>query len=483
MIWLALLTITLLPQTDDLDLLKSRLRSDRSDVRAAAIRRLGEMNRLEATQLLPDLLLDPNAYVRDTCFVTLGKIDDGPAVDYLINEGMRRGESQIKVSLAEWADTTRPPGGAPGLLRLLKDRSPAVRLAAAEALARIGDPSVAADLEKALREKDGGVRARMLLAFARLAPEMASKRVRKGLSHRHWQIRVAAVIAAGNCLEGAEAVEAGRDALRDKAWPVRAAAIELLRDSKNRSAVEPLIAALEMKGRLGEDAYQALMRLTGMDLPPEADLWLRWWALQEDSFRPAESGPKGDSPRKTRTALRYHGVPVVSRRIAFILDRSGSMRDPLEKGGRGTKFEFARKELSRVIDELPEKALFNIYFYSDEVSSWKKRATPAHRQSRLEARSFLDRQRAKGYTNLYGALVAGLDDLEVDTIYLLSDGGPSRGDVIFTERILHRVGRRNRIRRVVIHTIDTGSSRWHQAYLLKELAKGSGGRYFRLHEE
>ncbi|MCZ6602779.1 MAG: HEAT repeat domain-containing protein, partial [Planctomycetota bacterium] len=261
MIWLALITITLLPQTDDLDLLKSRLRSDRSDVRAAAIRRLGEMNRLDATQLLPDLLLDPNAYVRDTCFVTLGKIDDGPAVDFLINEGMKRPESQVKVSLAEWVDTRRPPGGAPGLLRLLEDRSPAVRLAAAEALARIGDPSMATDLEKALRERDAGVRARMLLAFARLAPERASERVRKGFSHRLWQIRVAAVIAAGHCLEGTEAIEAGRDALRDKAWPVRAAAIELLRDSKDRSAVGPLIAALEMEGRLGEDAYQALMRL------------------------------------------------------------------------------------------------------------------------------------------------------------------------------------------------------------------------------
>jgi hypothetical protein len=54
--------------------------------------------------------------------------------------------------------------------------------------------------------------------------------------------------------------------------------------------------------------------------------------------------------------------------------------------------------------------------------------------------------------------------------------------VIFTERILRRIGEMNRIRRVVIHTVDTGSKKHFHRLLLEGLPERSGGEYVRLGE-
>ena len=198
--------------------------------------------------------------------------------------------------------------------------------------------------------------------------------------------------------------------------------------------------------------------------------------------RTGTPGPD-DPSRTTKARVSYHGVPVVSHRIAFVLDLSGSMRDPAGDGTARSLLEVAMEELARVIDELPEKGLFNIYFYNEETHPWRPEAAPATPRARKEAKAFLAKKEAKGYTNLYGGLQRALADLQVDTIYLLSDGGPSRGEVIFTDRILRKVDELNRIRRVTIHAIDTGSRKFHQTRLLEELAARTGGRYVRIVEK
>lgn len=468
----------------DLAELEKKLHHEDDSVRVGAVKALGRMNSIEATRLLPDLLLDPNTYVRDWTYMTLTKIKDPASVKFLSAEAIRRPEVKIRLDLAEWAGEGGVSGAVPALVGLLEDKSPPVRLAAAEALAEIGDRSAAPDLKGRLGERKAPLRARFLIALGRLAGEEAAEEVEKGLRSRAWEVRVASVSLAKGCLARDAALEAGIRAMRDKAWPVRAAAIELLGDLEEGKGVEPLISAMEAEGRLRHDAYVALMRLTGEDIPLEPDLWRRWWEVAREKFEPPGKGPSIDDPRKkTRTRLRYHGLPIVSNRIAFVLDLSGSMRDPLEKGGGPTKLDLAREELTRVIRGLDKKAVFNIYFYNEEVTSWRKQAAPATRKHRSDAAAFLARQKALGYTNLYGALKAALDDLEVDTIYLLSDGGPSRGEVIFKDRILGRVAGQNRVRRVVIHAIDTGSRKWHQTELLQDLSKASGGFYLRLGKE
>ena len=474
-----LLAAFIIPPQDDLRELKQRLAHKESDVRAKAARALAKMNRLEATALLPDLLLDPSAYVRDTCFMALADISDDASTEFIISQGLGRPEEKVRRDVCEWARQEKVIRAVPALKRLLRDRAPGVREEAALALGEIGDASAVPALRKALRERRGDVRAQILFALGLLAGDGAAEEVRKGSEDRSWEVRVVSVGLASRCLSREDAIDVATKALGDRTWPVRSAAIELLADLKDPSGVEPLIDLLEEGGRLGHEAHGALIRLTGKDIPPDPVLWREWWGVNRESFRPPTDETRKDDPRKkTRTRLRYHGVPILSHRIAFVLDLSGSMRDSAADGS--PKFDLAREELLRVIDQLPYDAYFNIYFYNEEVTSWRKEAAPAAPKSKEAARAFIERQKPKGYTNLYGGLRSALDDLQVDTIYLLSDGGPSRGEVIFTERILRRIADRNRLRRVVLHSIDTGSRRWHQTSLLKGLAGSSGGEYLRL---
>ena len=64
-------------------------------------------------------------------------------------------------------------------------------------------------------------------------------------------------------------------------------------------------------------------------------------------------------------------------------------------------------------------------------------------------------------------------DPNVDTVYLLSDGEPSAGEVINAEDIADEILRWNRLRQIVIHTIGFGID----SQLLQRLADESGGIY------
>ena len=68
-----------------------------------------------------------------------------------------------------------------------------------------------------------------------------------------------------------------------------------------------------------------------------------------------------------------------------------------------------------------------------------------------------------------------MDDDEVDTIYLLSDGVPSYGTVARDFRVLQEVRRHNRWRRVVIHTILLGTKGTDRKFMAS-LAGATGGR-------
>ena len=390
MLWQTLLITALTLCPTDLAELKGRLRHEDSDVRARAVKALGEMNRLEATRLLPDVLLDSSPYVRDWCFVALGKIRDGASRQFLISEGMRRREARIRLDLAEWAGEERIAGAVPELIRLLKDKSTPVRLAAADSLASIGDPPAAPAIEARLKEKSHAVRAQMLLAFGRLARDGAAGAVAEGGDDPAWQVRVAALTLSRGCLPRDEALEAGRKGIRDRTWPVRAAAIEMLASLKHPGGIPHLIDELASEGRLRQDAYDALVRLTGKEIPPDLELWRAWWEVAREGFEPPARETKRSGSRRTRTRIRYHGIPIVSNRIAFVLDLSGSMREPAGEPSDVTKLTAARDELSRVIGGLGRKAVFNIYFYNESVIAWRPWAVRASRQNRAEALAFVE---------------------------------------------------------------------------------------------
>ncbi len=336
--------------------------------------------------------------------------------------------------------------GEPSLDRL-SDPDPRVRAAAAAALARQKPPPVERLLAAYRKESDWPLRAAVLEALRH--PDLLDE----ASADRRYPVRlVAAEIRPTPAL------------LADPDWRVRAAAIEGALAVRDRALVDPLIGRLaQEKGRLRWDALLALQDLTGKDLGLGASAWQAWWDANRETFplRPAGKGAIGVEMGGTQAS--FFKVPILSTRLVFVLDLSGSMREP--SPGGGTKLEAARAGMIETIRTLPSEARFGIVGLGcDEDGGYSRKAektwsgrlrlVPASPPAKADAERFVRGLEARGWTNLYDGLAYALEDPEVDTVYLYSDGGASKGTFVAAGEILSQLALANRFRKIVVHAVE-----------------------------
>lgn len=347
---------------------------------------------------------------------------------------------------------------------------------------------------RALRPEGG---ASALAALLRAAKDDASPRVR------------AAALAALLRWKISEMRAAPVAALADPAWEVRALAIAILARAKLVEAVPSLVDALAReKGRLRKDIDDALFALTGIKMYGDAGLWRDWlasngeWiaakakeladALEYEKTLEAwgEEGPgeEGDEEKRKGHTSAFYGITTQSRRVVFVVDISQSMKDPAgakpaaATGGKGayaspkgdTKLDIAKWQLHRAIEDLPDDAVFGIIVYSESYKAWEEDLVAANARGKKKAHAFVDGIEGNGTTNISDSLDRALDS-GADTIFLLSDGDPNRGRVSGLDALLAELLGRNRMLRVVIHTVGIGEV--EGSAFLKELARATGGRY------
>jgi len=242
-----------------------------------------------------------------------------------------------------------------------------------------------------------------------------------------------------------------------------------------------------MEVELGE----LLTRVTGQPFRSDGKQWQRWWEAEGAGWKfPSESEIaallRQRAEREERRVSRsFRGVPVDSRffglriaslHVAFVVDVSGSMEEPLPgmTSGKGpTRMEVAKRELLVCLDALEAGTHFNILPFSGEASAWREEAVEASVQSFEEAREFLAGLGGLGGTNLFGGLELAFQDPAVDTIFLLSDGEPSTGRLTDPQEIREEVQGWLRARPVTIHTVSIGE----RFPLLEWIARDSGGQY------
>ena len=125
--------------------------------------------------------------------------------------------------------------------------------------------------------------------------------------------------------------------LKDRSWLVVSEAVRGLRDHRAAEAVGALIDRMpDAQGRLLEDFRETLITLTGQSLPPEADQWRIWWRdSQQDWQPPAPKPDKSDDEQKSLPTAVRQGLygEIVSERVIFLLDVSGSMLAETSVGG------------------------------------------------------------------------------------------------------------------------------------------------------
>jgi hypothetical protein len=277
-------------------------------------------------------------------------------------------------------------------------------------------------------------------------------------------------------------------ALEDKNWSTRLAALEALERLHMKEVISPIILRMaKEEGRMKNEFANALWRMTGQPYSDNSEGWTNWWKENNEKFQilsdaDLEKVKTGDEEwrlrQTTRVESKFFGIRIISHRVIFIIDVSGSMDEGLLNDYRGkavkNRMEVAKTELSKCIQGLDPGALFNIYPFSSDVEKWVDGSlAAANEKNRLDAVGFVEKLGPFGGTNLYGAIQAAFKDPDVDTIFIMSDGEPSVGDVIEPTVIRDHVKAWNEHRKIVLNTIAVGG----QFAILEWLAQDSGGTH------
>ncbi len=405
---------------------------------------------------------------------------DPAVIRWIAAQGTGQKDAALRRVAVALLGRSKDPAALKAILHSLHDVDPTVRAAAIDALVGLGAKEAADEVLKLTGDPDPSVAAAAVEALGILGAQSDEvvKRLLGLLKSRAPDVLNAAMGALGR-MKATEAFEPIRGLLDHEAWQVRAGAIEALAALRVKEGIPALIARLEKEeGRLKYDIASALKRLTGEKLGTNAATWKKWWDDHGAGFEvPPDSGV-ADAPEEGMTT--YYGIPVVSKRIIFLLDISGSMSTPLAIGETQagtakpstTRLDVAKKELAETIDRLAKDVRFNIILFDDRQDPWEKAIQPADEPHRTDAKKFLERQRPRGGTDIYDPLEAAMMDKDVDTIFLLSDGSPGSGKFVQADDILREVRKLNRSRKVVIHTIAVGMD----TPLMRELAKQNGGK-------
>jgi hypothetical protein len=260
----------------------------------------------------------------------------------------------------------------------------------------------------------------------------------------------------------------------DKLWELRSVAYRYLTRFRDVGSIPLLIArAGKEEGRLAAELSQALFVHTGARCWNRKE-WDAWWAERKVGFQlPHADTVKGSSGGGGGQTVSYYDIPMVSARVAFLIDHSGSMSARVGTDRKYTRLEAAKENLARVLQALPATHRCNLIAYETGVKPLWDELRLLDDDNREAILARVKQLAVAGGTNIFDALEKAFADPSVDTIYLLTDGEPSAGRLIAPDDIADEVRRWNLRRQVVIHCIGLGID----SALLKRLAAESGGSY------
>ncbi|MEE2712995.1 MAG: VWA domain-containing protein [Planctomycetota bacterium] len=284
-------------------------------------------------------------------------------------------------------------------------------------------------------------------------------------------------------------------------WPERAALISALRTCATANAIDALIAILKEPGsvRAADDAASALTRLSGKDLGPSASAWDAWWKVNRGSAALNDTGARPKMEYAT-----YYGIPVPNGRVAFVIDLSGSMKEPVS-GGRAQehikraphlkeleikrRLDLAKEELIHVVKGLQPEAWLTVIAYGDSaqpiVTTKGLQRVTKSLQDKLSRR--VRALSPSGKTNIHDGLFRAFhpdrkpskSDVArgPDTVFLLTDGNPSTGTHTSRIELRDAVLQWNLGRMIRIHSVNVGAS---QSRWLRQLAAATDGQFLDL---
>ncbi len=454
-----------------------RIRSEQDpQILAALLRGLDRVTDVKTAEAALDRLHVDSDLVRETIVVLLSKTESPEVIAYLRDAGLKDPDSLARAHVARILGNLKDAPARPALEAMLEDKFWLARANAARALADIGD---AASLPALLAHVDDE-------------------------NPKAWISKADALATHGQAASKATVQIASR--LADKDWQVRLTACRALAVLGDKDAVDPLIDRLDTEGgRLRREIHAALKSVTHETFSENAQFWREWWKKEKAKGIPpppeVPANPEDDRYAKPKKPgpdePTYYGHRIFSQSVLFVIDLSKSMdtfitvpaeaQEKLGKLPAGPRIKVAKTAAALAIQKLDPRARFNIVFFSTVVRPWKPSLVYADPATKAAAVSAIESQGLEDETNIHGALKAAVGlhekatlaaDLDPipDTIYFLTDGTPTRGEITDTETLLSWMRDVNRFAKVDIHVIAMGNVGVDLEFLRK-LAEQNGGEF------
>jgi len=419
----------------------------------------------------------------------LSEIDD-LKVEKLILKQLGKGKGQALLFTYWSAARLQNPKVDKALERGLKNKDPEVVMEVARLLGERGDEAALPALEKRLAKVETpALFTALALAIGELRkgdPEWRA-RLEKMTRDSYREVRNGALwaLAAG---KQKEVVPVLVEALAHDDWSTRLTAAEGLATIGTRECVGALcLQVAKESGRLSVEMGSMLFELTGKPYGENGRAWAGWWEKEGADFRPISASElrkarREEEKRKFRrtTISEFLGIEIESHSVVIVVDISGSMDYPTEGSVVGEKgpprIKFAKEEILKALDSIDRNSLFNILAFSDRVIPWANEMKSLDGDTLEQAKQYVRDLRVGGGTNLYGAIRRAFEEPKMDTLFLVSDGEPSLGDVTDPGTIRDHVARWNAELGVRIHSIAIGE----QLDVLRWIAKDAGGQYIEL---
>lgn len=426
--------------------------------------------------LLSILALDTDPANRDRAAWACWWLPNDEAVEALI-AAAGSGPPAARARAAYGLARSHRPRAIEALVRMAKnDTAVAVRCEAAEGLRYFpATPAVLDACRAAARSSEPALRACAVHAAGELKDGAGRDIVLAAWSDSDEGIRCAALDSMG----ADDALAHLAEAAAAKGWRLRAQAVRTALAWRRPACVETLIGLVaDATPRVASAALRALRFLSGKEIAPDVELWRAWWLANSASWRPPSGSPNDAAqapPDPKATRARFQGLEVESDRIAFVLDHSTSMETEMASGAR--RIDAVRTDLRSTLAALPDEVRVNLVTFGQGVRKFAASARPLTAKTRQSIVEFSESTRLESETNLAGGVIEALDDDSIDTIYLLTDGGPTIGDYVSFLRVRLGILRANRTRRVALHVIGVGVKSTGTRDFLRDLADANDGRF------
>ncbi len=500
--------------------------AERPEKRRRAVRDLAQIGDAQAWELVIDALADHEPEVADEAQLALGDLVDGGLLRQLCGtRGLRSRDEWVRLRVAEALGRMGIEVDAKYLLRALERRAPQLTrtlLWSVERLARTGH--LGGELRDVLHELqdwsqrrgDGGVRASALSAWLAVAIALPLGETRRGhsvlgevlegiegaLKDREPKLRSAGLQAweslrvrvcphgddAGPELKRLVTCDPLIAALADPEVLVRASAAQLigLRPGKRRLLALTERLAVEQRSALQWRAVAILRASTGRLHRADPRPWRDYLRGLDDGWEPADldastgmvrgggrDGGQGQNRGLGEKTVALAGLPLLSDRVCVLVDFSGSLWH--ERPDGRTRKELVDEHMRDLLVSLPADCRFNIIPYTGEPHPWRDSLVVAARPTVRKAIDDFEDCRKRGRGNVFDAVLLALEDPDVDTVLVLTDGAPTGGQRWNLDLMIDLLVEECRYRRVAIDSIIVDARKGLQDRW-RRLAELTGGR-------